>query len=780
MINSATSKIRLRVRANGAVQGVGFRPYVFQIARSCKVTGSIANIGGGVQIEVEGKVEEVRQFVSNLREKLPPHACIRSLQVEELPTVGDETSFAIAKSVSNGGATSILPDLRICDECLVELFDPDNRRHRYGLITCTHCGPRFSIIDRVPFDRANTTLSHFPLGSICQVEYDNPLDRRFHAQSIACEICGPRVVLCDASRQELGGDPIEVARQMLLEGKTLAIKGIGGFHLAARADDQGAVARIRQGKHRDDKPFAVMVGSLEEAKKLACFSDCGELLLKSSIAPIVIAPMREGHGLCDAIAPGLNRLGVMLPYTPIQHLLFAGGLVPLVMTSANNNGEPIIHEDDRAFGELQYRVDGFLTHNRPIARGIDDSVLIDLEDLPPAIIRRARGYVPAEVSLPVASPAPGLAMGADLKSAFVMVREGDAILSQHLGDLGDAGAFERFAEAIEDFQSLFCVDPRFIVRDAHPKYFSSQHALALAERSKIPLITVQHHHAHAASVLAEHGIKEKTLSLICDGTGYGSDGTIWGGELLLADLTSCKRLARLKPLRLAGGDAAAKDAARCGMALLYNAYGETFNQSPQRKNLIDSDSDRELIELMVRANVSCAQSSGAGRYFDGVAALLGICRWNTFEGRAAMMLQAAAERGGAARLITDLFGVSETNGLLELDFAPFVREVCADGNRFTPEEWAAVFHDQFVRGWIAVIARCAPQTRSGRIALSGGVFCNARLVKDFTTQLAPQSLIALRNELVPPNDGGIALGQAAIASAVISECGLSAKEIPCV
>jgi len=372
-------------------------------------------------------------------------------------------------------------------------------------------------------------------------------------------------------------------------------------------------------------------------------------------------------------------------------------------------------------------------------------------------------------------------MGGELKSAFAIVQQNDAILSQHLGDLGNTGSFERFTETIEDFTTLFNLAPQWIARDAHPQYFASQYAQTLADRFRVPLITVQHHHAHAASVLVEHQITAKSLALVCDGTGYGADRTIWGGELLLADLKSYKRLARLRPLRLPGGDAAARDTTRCAMALLFDAYGSGFDTSPRAGDLIRDPGDRELVELMIRSNVSCAQSSGAGRYFDGVSALLGLCSRNTYEGQAAMMLEAAADgASGNVAGIEDGFTVSETDGLIELSFAPFIRRICGQWHRNSTEEWAAEFHEQFVRGWIAVLLHVSQQTDLRTIALSGGVFCNARLVRRFTELLESHRFTVLRNKLVPPNDGGLALGQAAIAAAVMQDCGLSSQEVVCV
>lgn len=779
--SNSSDCIRLRVRASGAVQGVGFRPYVHAVATDCHVSGSIANVGGGVEIHVEGVVPCVQSFVERLRKNLPPHACIRSLQVEELPPLGKESGFSIAPSLNDGGAISILPDLKVCDECLAELFARKNRRSGYGLITCTHCGPRFSILQHVPFDRPNTTLAAFPLCAECSQEYQSPKDRRFHAQSIACETCGPRIRLTDSCGRTIGGDPIAQARRRLLAGDIVAIKGIGGFHLAVRADSAAAVQRLRRWKGRAAKPFAVMVGSLTQARKTIQLSSGGECLLRSDEAPIVLAPRTSEASVADEVAPGLRHLGIMLPYTPIQHLLFSGDMPPLVMTSANDGGEPIVFEDAAALDELKHCIDAMLTHDRPIARGIDDSVAIDLHDLDPILLRRARGYVPSEFNLPIRTEHPGLAMGGDLKSTFALVRDGDVILSQHLGDLEDVRSFERFTTTIEEFQVLFGVAPKWIVRDAHPKYFSSQHARSLATRWKVPLLTVQHHHAHAASVLAEHGISEKTLCLICDGTGYGADGTIWGGELLLADLTSYRRLARLRPLRLPGGDAAARETARCAMALVLDAYGPQFDSVPHGRNLFESASDRELVELMLRSNVSCAASSGAGRYFDGISALLGLCSRNTYEGQAAMMLEAAAGRaGGQDRCSNARFNVSTVDELLELDFAPFVRDLCENFPRQTVDEWAAEFHEQFVRGWVEVIRQVGARDNHAQVAVSGGVFCNALLVRRFMSLLEPLHLKVIRNRQIPPNDGGVALGQAAIASAILRERPLTSEDIPCV
>lgn len=778
---------RWRWLVTGQVQGVGFRPFVYRTARTLPLTGFVRNDARGVLIECQGSPPALRQFESDLREHHPALAYIRQIAKESLAAVADEQEFVIADSSADRatGAAEVTVDTATCPACVNEILSPGQRRHNYGLTNCTDCGPRFSIIRRVPYDRCNTTMSHFEMCGKCHAEYSDPLDRRFHAQPIACADCGPRVWLVDSSGQAVAGDPIGQAREMLRAGKILSIKGLGGFHLAVRADDENAVLRLRRLKKRDHKPFALMVASLEVAKEIVELSQSAVAMMQSPACPIVLAKQGQGARIAAAVAPGQARLGVMLPYTPIHHLLFKGGseLPTLVMTSGNLSDEPLAIENHDALQRLGPMCDAVLWHDRPIERGVDDSVVIDVPGDAPIFLRRARGYVPAAIELPAAArtQTSGICLGGELKNTIAVVRNGSAILSHHLGDLTHPVAFTGFRKAVDDMRRLFGVEPQWIAHDLHPMYVSTTYARKLAAELRVAVIGVQHHHAHAASVMAEHGVSHRILAIVCDGTGYGTDGTIWGGELLAADLTNFERLARLRPLRLPGGDAAARDTARCAMALLHEALGERFAEHPAAHRLISDASRRGILVRMIHDGIACAQSSGAGRWFDGIAGLLGLCDHNHFEAQAAMATEAAAQRwedahhglacqvGNAAE---PLFEVN-ARGIREIDLGPLVRELINRREHGTSgEELAYLFHEQFAQAWASVAIQAAARTRIDTVGLSGGVFCNAWLTRRLGELLQAAGLTVLRHRITPPNDGGLSLGQAAIASARVAKGGM--------
>lgn len=762
---------RFRWTVRGQVQGVGFRPFVYRIAQRCGLSGWVCNDSTGASIEAQGAPHDLRRFDAALHTELPPLAAIRAIELHRVRTLGGEEDFRIAGSRDDTDSDAdISIDTAVCDDCLREMRDPRDRRHAYPLINCTQCGPRFSIVTRTPYDRPNTTMRDFEMCPDCRREYEDPTDRRFHAQPTACHRCGPAVELVDPRGRRIEGDPIDQARRRLLAGQIVAVKGLGAFHLAVRADSQSAVLRLRELKHRPTKPLAVMFPSVASAARCAELGTRGAAMLTSPAAPIVLCPRIDHAAVCAAVAPASHRLGVMLPYTPLHHLLFADpAMPPLVMTSANDSGQPLVIENSEALARLGGMCDALLWHNRPIQRGVDDSVLIHMADAAPIPLRRARGFVPTPIALPIERCTDGIAVGGELKAAVAVVRNGQAILSQHLGDLSDPDSFALFRRTIDEFIRLFSIRPKWIAHDMHPAYLGAQHAIRLADQLHIPAIAVQHHHAHAAAVMVEHRIDPPALAVVCDGTGYGTDGSIWGGELLQVDYRGFRRLGHLKPLRLPGGDASARDPRRSALALLWNAMGTHFRRWPRLGELFPDTDEREVLAEMIQTDRGCALSSGAGRVFDGVAALLGICTRNTFEAEAAMALEAAASRAPALDGPDAKFQMRWKHGALELDYSELIRHLVGRLERGdSPNRLAALFHEHFARSWAALVVRLQPSLNINRVVLSGGVFCNELLTRRLTQLLVEQGCEVWRHEQVPPNDGGIALGQAAVAATLFT------------
>jgi hydrogenase maturation protein HypF len=769
---------RKRWLVTGQVQGVGFRPFVYRLASSYALSGFVRNDTLGVTIEAQGPADHLVRFDRTLRKQFPPLARIERVDCCSIGLREESPGFRIEPS-GEGQQTSatVTIDAALCADCLRELCDPADRRFGHGLITCTHCGPRYTIVRRVPYDRSHTSMAGFAMCSRCQDEYADPANRRFHAQPIACHDCGPRVQLADPSGAVLAGDPLGRAADLLLSGRIVAVKGLGGFHLAVRADVEPPVRRLRELKLRDTKPFALLCRSLSTAEHLVRLSARAAAEMSTPACPIVLAPRRPDAPVAQAVAPGSHRLGIMLPYTPIQHLLvqmLSPDLPALVMTSGNRAAEPLVRDNAEAVRRLGGLCDAILWHDRPIERGVDDSVLLDLQDGPPLPIRRARGYVPAALPLPgpgADGAADGLCLGGELKNTVAVVRGGQAILSQHLGDLSHPLAYEQFRATIRDLCGLFGVAPAWIAHDLHPLYLSSTHARTLARERDVPLLAIQHHHAHAAAVLADNRCSEPVLAIVCDGAGYGTDQTVWGGELLWADLLDFRRLARLRLLRLPGGNAAARDTRRCGMALLYAAFGPSFAQHPAAARLFPVRQEREVIAQMIVQGVCCVPSSSAGRLFDGVAALLDLCTFNHHEAQAACCVEAAAcvQRSEAAlQGMTPLWRLHDDpqGELQEIDLAPLVRHLVLQHavGADTPA-LAALFHEQLAWAWEEAASRAMERTGLRIVGLSGGVFCNELLTRRLTERLRGRGAIVLRHLAVPPNDGGLALGQAAIAAA---------------
>ncbi len=762
---------RRRWRIIGQVQGVGFRPFVYRIAVEHHLTGFVRNDGAGVLIEGQGSVDELDRFIAELNTRRPALAVWERVESIDLAIEPEDRVFEIGRSRLTSVKTDVTVDAATCPDCVREMLDPADRRHGYGLINCTNCGPRFSIVRGVPYDRANTTMAGFEMCLDCRAEYTDASDRRFHAQPVACHHCGPRLDIVDPHGRRIDGDLIETAVTKLKSGQVIAIKGVGGFHLACCADDEAAVARLRKLKVRDRKPFALMVRSIEEARNLVQLSESAERLMRSPASPIILAARKGTGGVAGGVAPDSHRLGVMLPNTPIQHLLFArgGGLGPLVMTSANVSDEPLVISNDDAVQRLGPMCDAILWHDRPIERPVDDSVLIDFADGEPMPVRRARGFVPASLALPSGCEAPGLAVGGELKNTVAVVRGGRAILSQHIGDLTHAKAYESFLKTIRDMQGLFGVRPQWVAHDLHPVYLSTQAARQIAEEMGIRLIGVQHHHAHAAALMAEHGIEGPILAVVCDGVGYGMDGTMWGGELLLADLRVYRRLAHLAPMLLAGGDAAAKDTRRCGMALLYQAFGPGFADHPMMERLIGDPQERQFLTGMIRRGLQCVRSSGAGRFFDGVGALLGVCHYNGFEAEAAMKLESLAALAEPGEVTEDMFEL-QPGSSSTVDLSTLVHEMLRRQERgWAASQLSALFHDQFARAWEKAVVAESRRTGVTTVGLSGGVFCNQLLTRLLVERLTSRGMRVLRHRMVPPNDGGTAFGQAAVASKTMKD-----------
>jgi len=758
------------------------------MARRHGLTGFVCNDGEGVTVEAQGAAAQLELFQRALADELPPLAVVEHVDCAPVAVACGEREFTIRSSVEEGARrAAVTVDTAVCDDCAEELLSPADRRAGYALINCTNCGPRYSIIRRIPYDRPNTTMAGFTMCAACRAEYTDPADRRFHAQPIACRDCGPQVQLVSPRGTPRAGDPVAGAAALLRAGGVLAIKGLGGFHLAVRADRAGTVERLRRRKHRDAKPLALMCADVAEVERLVALGSEGRRMLVSPARPIVLAERRPGAAVAEAVAPGQQRLGVMLPYTPLQLILFAQPDCPrvLVMTSGNDSEEPLVIDNQEALQRLGPLCDAILWHDRPIERCVDDSVVLDRGSHAPLMIRRARGFVPHPVPLPVAAPAAlaeGLCVGGELKNTVAVVRGGEAIVSQHLGQLTHPLAYRAFQRAAADLASLWDVRPRWIAADLHPLYGSTRYARELAARAQVPLIGVQHHHAHAAALLAEHNLAAPVLAVVCDGVGYGSDGAIWGGELLMADLVGFRRLARLRPLWLPGGDAAARDTRRCGLALLHQLVGDDVERHAVGRELVPDTHERRMLAAMLRRGTACVESSAAGRVFDGVAALLGVCRFNDHEGQAGMWLEARAAWASAAagRTLIGGNGDDDATGfrlgpdprerqLRWLDLAPLTAgllQLRAGGAAVADIAWW--FHDRLAAAWDAAVACAARETGLTCVALTGGVFANQLLSDLLRARLVRRGLRVLVHADFPPGDGGLALGQAAVAAARLS------------
>jgi hydrogenase maturation protein HypF len=759
----------LSIRVRGVVQGVGFRPFVYRLARNKNLAGWVLNGEDGVEIFLEGAEASLSSFVQELKTEAPPAAVISEVEVRDAELSG-LTGFSIRASERRERPTvRISADLPVCDVCLKELFDPSNRRFDYPYINCTNCGPRYSVVVRLPYDRPNTTMQAWPLDEYCDREYHDPANRRFHAQPVACPACGPRYRLqfpaLSSSKTKIHSandndndneSVLGTAAKLLKSGSILAVKGLGGYHLACDASNSSAVVRLRERKYRKEKPFALMAKNIGVVRTLVKLSPEAEQLLTSSARPIVLAPARAANNtIARAVAPDNSELGVMLPYTPLHHLLFASGAPEaMVMTSANRSSEPIAYEDDEALDRLSEIADAFLIGERPIARRVDDSVA-RAGAFGPVILRRARGYAPGAVAT-IPTERPILAVGGDLKNAITLVVDGQAFVSQHIGDLGDYQSRRAFHETIQDLMTMYEVrrEELLVAHDAHPEYLSTAEALQLGASEAV---TVQHHRAHVASVLAECGEWEKKIvGISFDGTGYGDDASIWGGEIFVGSIhAGFERVGHLRGAALAGGDAAARYPVQAAAGFLSqlddvpDLTKPPFNFPERYKNALQ----------LIRKGVRTFMTTSVGRLFDAAAALLGFTREITFEGQAAMWLEQVARSAPVAVAYPFPFDGQE------LDFRPLLRSVIGDRVRGrTPAEIARAFQRGLASGLRDAIVTTCKRHGLDTVVLSGGVFQNELLLEDSKDLMACDGLQIWTNHLVPPNDGGISLGQAAVAA----------------
>lgn len=764
--------VHAEIRVSGQVQGVGFRPFVYRLAHELGLAGWVRNDAAGVEIAVEGETPQVMRLIERLHSEPPVLARVDRI-AHHMTEAQGLRGFTIAASAAGRIETRLTPDIAICADCLAELFDPADRRYRHAFISCIHCGPRYTLTARLPYDRANTSMATFLLCPACRREYEDPGSRRFHAQPNACPECGPHLALFDALWQRVpAADPVVAAAERIRAGQVVAIKGIGGFHLACDAHNAGTLEKLRGGKRREEKPFAVMVPGVRAARRYAEISQEEATLLESSERPIVL--LRKS-ALCDAelpgIAPGLHRIGLMLPYTPLHYLLFhelhgrpsgAGWLgeesyLALVMTSANPGGEPLVKDDAEARTVLAGVADACLTHDRGILRRCDDSVM-QLQNGAPVFVRRARGHAPQRIALPFSGPSV-LACGASLKSTVCVTRGNEAFVSQHIGDLDHAGARVMLEETVADLCSLLGVRPEAVAHDLHPDFHSVRFAQAYARQRSLPLVPVQHHHAHIAAICADHHVTTPVLGLALDGMGLGADGAVWGGELMRVDCADAERLGQLAPMFMPGADRAAREPWRMAAAALFGmGRGDEIVRRFPREGA-------KAVADMLRRGVNCAPTSSMGRVFDAAAGLLGVREVQDYEGQAAMLLESVAARHGKAKALAHGYSVSE-DGVL--DFRPVLAALadCKDA-----AYGAALFHATVAEGLSAWVLRAAEGSAIDCVALAGGCFLNSLLSEALIALLAAQDMRALVARQLPPNDGAISLGQAAIALQRINQEG---------
>lgn len=756
---------RRKIIIDGIVQGVGFRPFIYQLAARFRLAGSVCNDTRGVTIEVEGENDVLDRFVSAIQNEKPPLSAIQCIAFEIIPPQGTSGFEILQSAVDAARRVQISPDTFVCDDCLRELFDPADRRYRYPFINCTNCGPRYTIVTGIPYDRPLTTMADFPFCDACRGEYDDPSSRRFHAQPNACPECGPALQLLDAGGQVFPAeDPLIEAIRLLSAGRIVAVKGLGGYHLVVDAGNQAAVLELRRRKQRDEKPFALMAKDPAVAGRLAVVSDEEARLLSGVERPIVLLLKQADHQLAESIAPDNRYFGIMLPYTPLHYLLLQDDFEALVMTSANLSDEPIAFEDDEARQRLSRVADAFLSHNRRIHTRTDDSIVRVMAGHP-LLLRRSRGFVPRAIALPgaVALPAdrrPILAVGAELKNVVCLTRGDRAFLSQHIGDLKNLEVYNSFRQTIVHLQSILQVRPELVAHDLHPDYYSTRHAL---EESGLPAVGVQHHHAHLASCLAEHGLEEPAIGVIFDGAGYGTDGNIWGGEFLVGDLKSCERPGHFRYQPMPGGDLVTRQPWRMALSYLLSIYGEI----PAGVRIFDGIEAGELrlVTQATRQGINAPLTSSCGRLFDAVAALLALRQTVSFEGQAAMQLEMIANPGQSRPYP---YLLSNEADRIIFDPALLIDAILKDHCSGQPvAQTAGRFHLTLAVMIEQVCDQVRQKTGIRLVVLSGGVFQNVLLTTLVRERLEPAGFTVICHSLVPPNDGGIALGQAVVAGCLL-------------
>lgn len=759
---SAATRERYRYRVNGLVQGVGFRPFVYRLATSLQLAGTVGNNSDGVTIEVEGDAEALKTFRQKLQTELPAIARITRSETEQIPVTFEKSFVILASEHGDTASALISPDLATCDDCLKELFDPQDRRFRYPFINCTNCGPRYTIVERIPYDRPNTSMKLFPMCRECQKEYDNPTNRRFHAQPNACPVCGPGVSLWRDGQEVEATDPIAESIRLLRNGKILAIRGVGGFHLAVDPRNVKALSELRRRKGRAEKPFALMARDPATVKKYGIVSDEEEAALLHRTRPIVLLKKNGRESLPPEVAPNQHSLGFMLPYTPLHHLLLAGDLDILVMTSGNFSEEPIAIGNDEAWDRLNHLADYFLLHNREILQRCDDSIVRIMAGRR-RMMRRSRGFVPEPIFLAQATTKRILAVGGELKNSIALSRDDAVFLSQHIGDLDNPSAFRFFQDSIEHLESILELKPEVIAYDSHPEYLSTKWALSQANLPKIP---VQHHHAHLAAVLAENAVAEPCIGIILDGTGYGTDGTIWGGEILVGNAACYDRVGWLQPVPMPGGEAAIKQPWRMALSYLRLAFGDDLDELKLSFLQRISRSEIDLCTQAMDRRINAPLTSSCGRLFDGVAAILGLRSEVSFEAQAAMELEAISAQPDRNEVYAKALAEGQNSGAVPI--APLIRAIVKDWqDSVSTDKIGARFHATLAELLITRALELRTSLGINSVALSGGVYQNLIFFEYMVKRLREEKFTVYTHERVPTNDGGLALGQIAVADAMI-------------
>ncbi|NIR44752.1 MAG: carbamoyltransferase HypF [Gemmatimonadetes bacterium] len=751
----------LRIRVRGIVQGVGFRPFVYGLAERHGLTGWVRNTSAQVEIELDGEPGALDAFLQELRDDAPPLARIDAVEVEERPPSGFG-SFEIVESAHEEGWQAIPPDTATCEACHAETLDPNERRYRYPFTNCTHCGPRFTIIEDLPYDRRRTTMRRFEMCADCRAEYEDPRDRRFHAQPVACPACGPHAWLHGPTDDGTGGDPLARCAALLRDGRIVALKGLGGYQLACDATNDDAVSTLRSRKRRYGKPFALMVPDEGWAERLCRPTDAERNALLSRERPIVLMKRRDAAEIAPEVAPGLDTLGLMLPYTPLHHLLLREFEGPLVMTSGNLSEEPIAIGNDEAVERLGEIADAFLLHNRDIYARYDDSVVRQLAGVVTPI-RRARGFAPAPVELPFETARDVLAVGAQQKNTFCLVKGSKALLGQHIGDLENLETLEHFQDALATYERLFRVRPEIIAHDMHPDYLSTQVAQEYPDPGAVR-VAVQHHHAHVVSVMAEHGIRDPVIGVAYDGTGYGTDGTVWGGEVLVADWSRFERVAHLRYAPMLGGEAAIRKPYRMAAGYIWGVCRGATESEFAAFTATLPIGERIILRRQFEAELNTPLTSSCGRLFDVAAALLDVRREAVYEGQAAVELEAVADPRVDEIYPYDILRRGE--GWI-IDPAATLRALWCEHRAGRPlSTTAAAFHNTVASFTAAVCERIRERHDLERVALSGGCFQNALLTARLVETLEATGFEVLTHRAVPPNDGGLSLGQAVAAYAI--------------